>query len=827
MRNLILGLAALCCNPAFSQVDSNVSRSVNNLIEYNKNNVSEKVFLHFDRTVYTSGEIVWLKSYLVDGSFHLPSTFSEIVYVELIDDNNNIIAKRNLKMSEGVGLGDIRIPKDLASGIYGLKAYTHYMKNEGSDTFFTEKITIINTSKMAIEDIEKIDSINVASLFNSTIESSNSEIATNISFYTEGGQLVDGLESIIAFQITNHLGNPVDNVRGKIVNSKGDSITSFESSHAGRGSFTLKPENSEKYFAESNLFAKKQLPGALEEGFVMQVRQNEKRVYVTVKNNQDQSMKDSYLIGHVRGIVFNATLISEDQTYLFATILKESIPAGVASFTFFDSKGLPKAERLIFIDNETNTQTLVTKLSGEEFTENQQISIKASLNDAESNPVNMTGSFSAIDSKSISKNRNSNIKTYLLLESCLEKKINEVTSYFDAENTALDTPIDHLLMTEELRKYQWADIESSIKPEIQFYPQKGLSIKGRLLNFQDKKTPVQGEVKLTLLSSSPVEETITTGENGEFEFLGWDIRDSAKFILQANPLESDKKGKKNKILITLDDLEQKNVTQSPSSAFMKKIPLSDDAKNIIRKSKKIEAYRAVLLANEKLKQPKNTLAKREDDPYYRPTQIYERPDERIILDSIPFASNAFNVFDVVRTKVPGIMIYGNAPDQQVSFKRGAILSGNSCMILLDGTVIRHSRAFSLPPVNVSHIDILLDDNALATFGPNAGGGVIAIYTRKATERLISSITEGFLSFTHPGYSKPKEFPKQAIISSSQENWKPDFRNTLFWSPLVIKEDGEKQITFTSSDEKSDYIIQIQGISELGIPIYRELKFSVK
>jgi hypothetical protein len=45
---------------------------------------------------------------------------------------------------------------------------------------------------------------------------------------------------------------------------------------------------------------------------------------------------------------------------------------------------------------------------------------------------------------------------------------------------------------------------------------------------------------------------------------------------------------------------------------------------------------------------------------------------------------------------------------------------------------------------------------------------------------------------------------------------PDYRNTLYWNPSVKPDkDGKAIIEFWSSDNKSDYIINIQGITEEG------------
>jgi len=45
----------------------------------------EKIHLHTDRTMYVPGEKIWFKAYVVDAFTHQFPTFSQYVYVELID----------------------------------------------------------------------------------------------------------------------------------------------------------------------------------------------------------------------------------------------------------------------------------------------------------------------------------------------------------------------------------------------------------------------------------------------------------------------------------------------------------------------------------------------------------------------------------------------------------------------------------------------------------------------------------------------------------------------------------------------------------------------
>ena len=52
--------------------------------DYNNNYYQEKVFLHTDKTVYATGEILWFKAYVTNAASNKLSTLSKICYVEII-----------------------------------------------------------------------------------------------------------------------------------------------------------------------------------------------------------------------------------------------------------------------------------------------------------------------------------------------------------------------------------------------------------------------------------------------------------------------------------------------------------------------------------------------------------------------------------------------------------------------------------------------------------------------------------------------------------------------------------------------------------------------
>ena len=105
-------------NPVFNNI-------LGKLTTYASLNVPEKVYLQTDKDYYTNGETIWFKTYIVNGIAHTISDKSRVVYVELIDSEQNVIAKRNIYAGFDGGSGDIALAKDIIEGSYYLRAYTN------------------------------------------------------------------------------------------------------------------------------------------------------------------------------------------------------------------------------------------------------------------------------------------------------------------------------------------------------------------------------------------------------------------------------------------------------------------------------------------------------------------------------------------------------------------------------------------------------------------------------------------------------------------------------------------------------------------------------
>ena len=236
---------------------------------------TEKVYLHTDRTIYYSGDDVWFKAYLIDAAEMQLSGQSKNLHVELISPSSEIIFSRTVRLEDGLGNGDFRLPDNIKSGRYRIRAYTNFMRNFGDQLFFNKEITVINSKDEQTE--------------NAPVKYAENKII--LSFFPEGGSLIDNVSSAVAFKAENISGKGCD-ITGKIFSANGDLITSFRSTHLGMGSFYLRPLPGLRYYsiyrAADSIDIRTDLPASFPAGVTLSAsvsRNNE--VIITTKTNQD------------------------------------------------------------------------------------------------------------------------------------------------------------------------------------------------------------------------------------------------------------------------------------------------------------------------------------------------------------------------------------------------------------------------------------------------------------------------------------------------------------------------------------------------------------
>ncbi|HTK20651.1 MAG TPA: MG2 domain-containing protein, partial [Mucilaginibacter sp.] len=333
MRNIIRSikvtfLAIALSLPALTSSAQAIQEVQNSFNVYKQTALQEKVFVHTDKTTYLPGEIMWLKVFCVDGNDHKPLNLSKVVYVEVLDNNQGPIAQAKIAMKNGIGDGSLYIPVTVNNGNYKFRAYTSWMKNFSADYYFEKVITIINPLKSPDNTAKE------------------TAAANSIQFFPEGGNLVGGIASKVAFKAVDKNGRGIT-VRGAVVDQHNDTVAHFKSLKFGMGSFSFTPAAGSNYKAVVWINGNQQtqnLPEINSQGYVMSIADNGAQLNVTVRGTDG----NVFMFAHTRQELKAAESATISNGIVKFTLNKSSLGDGISSITIFNGAKQPVCERLYF-----------------------------------------------------------------------------------------------------------------------------------------------------------------------------------------------------------------------------------------------------------------------------------------------------------------------------------------------------------------------------------------------------------------------------------------------------------------------------------------------
>jgi hypothetical protein len=627
MKKTYLTLLLISCIQllAFSQSDSTKLIAIASKLEkLTATHPIEKVYLHFNKPAYLTGDTIWFKAYLTIGEHHQPSALSGILYVEMIDGNDKIIKTLMLKVENGITTGDIPINNTLTPGDYRIRAYTNWMRNAGPDYFFTKTLSIGNVKTNAVfvnstfniksnggqvsaqlaytdklgraydhkevsyelrsdtalivkgkgitdergilhltfadKPLPKQQIITHVKLFSGVVADKTIPINlqngnVDIQFFPEGGQLVNGVRSKVAFKAIGINGLGVV-VNGVVTDNEHTEIAEFTTKHAGMGIFALTPQGGKTYSAKITLADSSimniDLPTAIDKGFVLSVNSNDSaKLIVRIATNeatlQGKQNEPFYLVAQAGGVVYYTTSGKWGNPVFTAIVPKSKFPIGMVQFTLFSATMEPINERVLFV-NSNDQLSLNLSTPKPVYALGEKVSMDFSSMFGGSKPV--VGSFSLTvyneAQNTINENAESTILSNILLSSDLKGYIEQPNYYFNHPSTQTNADLDILMLTQGYRRFNWKEVMNGNYQQISYQPERSLGISGILTNSAGKPV-AKGNVKLLSVLDKVSIDTLSDAE-GKFNFPGIEFPDSTKLVIQARKANDGKN-----VNISLDD----------------------------------------------------------------------------------------------------------------------------------------------------------------------------------------------------------------------------------------------------------------------------------
>lgn len=540
----------------FAQTEStrvlfNYAKCIN---RFNKLNPQEKVYLHFDNTGYFLGDTIWFKAYTVLAEQLHPTSLSKVLHVELLTAQGDVVDSRKLKIEEGQCHGEFALPYDYRSGFYEVRAYTRGMLNFGDSCLFSRVFPVYDEPDVQGDYADK----KMNSTFGLKNKRENIKLGkkVNMAFYPEGGNLVLGLRSRVAFKVWNENGEALS-ATGSVLDASGEPVAYLSTFHEGMGFFDFLPKEttykvSVEYNGKSYTFP---FANVLPAGYVARVTDTDPDYFQVQLQKSPSLPVDTVAVSvSCRGTVYAVEVVClKDEPYEYR-LSKSALPAGCLQFTLYDSRGRILSERLSFNNHLLPYGRISVDMDKPHYKPLEKVSMTLSLSDPDGNPCAGSFSLAVRDAEhEMHTSYRENILTDLLLSSDIRGYIANPMQYFERDDRITRTKIDLLMMVQGWRRYNWEVMAGTRPFHGTQYVEEALPVSGRVMELLRNKVKSGSDVVFWMTKNGVVfHGRCKTDDNGRFHFL---LPDSAhiegKWELGLSITE---KGKQKHCRIMLDRL---------------------------------------------------------------------------------------------------------------------------------------------------------------------------------------------------------------------------------------------------------------------------------
>ena len=672
---------------------------------FNEKAKQDRLYLQTDKTLYQPGETLWFTAFVRDEQTLKPSENSDILHVEFITPKGTTAKHYKLVAKNGAAQGDFDL-SGMPGGIYKVKAYTQWQKNEDSLQLFEKEITIqsvvmprlkmkmefekrvygkgdevvakleLNTNanqplantkvkfvgmlagkeisvssvttdaqgKTQIKftlpkDLNTVDGVVNAMIdFEGSTESVSRSVPIvlnkiKVEFFPEGGDMVNNLESKVAFKATNEFDKPAD-IQGIVVNSKGEFVTDLSSYHFGMGAFKLNPKAGEKYKLRitkpEGILDEFELPQALQIGYTLGVDKNSgTNLQLNVNSWQNEELS---VIAQTRSKIYYAKSFKAAKGSNLLAINTRDFPIGISQITLFDSKGIARCERLAFVNNNKQLKISITS-DKQQYQPREKVSMTINVTDQNGLPMPGTFALSVVDDNllSFADDKQGNILSKMLLEPDLKEKVEEANFYFNTKEEKAGQALDYLMMTSGWRHYTWKQIQNEDLPLARFEAEKAI-LAGTVLDAYTGQA-----VPGALLKFKNTNKTAWTDKNGKFVLSRFDITKTNELEIDANGFETQLQtvsayGKENYFYLYDGRYKQLQERMFMADDVMMVPAMAGAANNGVEMEVAKEELKKAKGRNEDLREIKNVVAQNKGvkdlEPLPAPPDVIENPNEQ-------------------------------------------------------------------------------------------------------------------------------------------------------------------------------------------------------
>ncbi len=770
------------------------------------------LFVHTDKSLYATGDRMWLSTYLLDATTNIRPLGETAVHVDLLTPAGKLVQHQWLRVTDGRAPGSFRLSDSLASGTYRLRAYTDEDDAQHGPAF-ERSIAVYNL---------------VQPIAPSHPERESKPL--DVQFLPEGGRWIEGLPARLGIKAIGSDGKGVL-VSGRVVNNEGAEVARFNTSALGMGSVVLTPVEGRKYYAELSYNGQQQvvpLPATESEGLLLSadVVSDTNRLGIIITSTSRLALDSAYILIQQQGRIVDQRKIGLENGIARVSLPVAGLPAGLNQITLYDASAHPQAERLIFIPDRLPPLRVLLGLNKTTYQPRERAILSVNLFD-DGIPVVAALSASVTDVEQVPDDTAAaTFQTHLLLTGELRSHVEQPNNYLTDNSPETRRALDNLLLTQG-----WRRVSGTPQTELLG----GVSLMGRILDA--KNQPIaDAQVIVASTTSDPSFVRSAGGDGkGRFRLAGLPIADTVQLMTQLTDHQ----------LKELPDKVAHLVLEGPGTAWEK--DTTSRVPNWAALRAQIEAARIRQEADSefyrdktvKLLKEVTVRARRPDD---RPDDIgrsslHTGADATLLFDE---KSPRFsNLYEMIRGRLAGVSVKTDATTgsyQVVVRGVGTLVSSPQALFLVDGMTIQDNDGVALlsfSPGDIERVELLKNAGTAGIYGVRGGNGVIAFYTKRfRPDQVKNEEKKGMKAIQLIGYpSVQREFYVPRYATEAQPialNDHIDRRDVLYWKPLMQTDgQGHCQIQFPISDVVRTIRVTVQGISMSGRPVVGIVEIKVQ
>ena len=410
----------------------------------NNAQTTDFIYLMPSQEIAETGKVLWFKAYLMDGRTLTPSDRSKTLFLQVRSEADSIVWSEQYLLEGGRGDGHVYIGKDWPLGEYYLEGYAQ-------SSFASDSAQTIRPRRIRVVDrITQMDSVSSQAAKNDSIQ----RIAGGHRFdlFPEGGNLIYGVNSVVAFKATYGNGFP-EEVTGKVFEN-GHKIASIKTLHDGMGMFAVKPRAGKEYRVELSDGRTFPFPKIESRGMAMKVLRNNSKGVTIIVSASDSVAHSFAITAKLHGVVCCKATGKVKKQQMVVLPLKYFANQGIAELTLENESGFPVAERLVYV-NPDQLLDIVASDIREHYGRRKMDTLSLQVTDAEGKPVNAELAVSIFDKAYLYQPGHENILSHCYLSEQIRGSIFNPTYYFDKQNDDRLQSLDLLLLTQGWRRYVW------------------------------------------------------------------------------------------------------------------------------------------------------------------------------------------------------------------------------------------------------------------------------------------------------------------------------------------------------------------------------------